>query len=261
MLYQPFFLNATSRYTRHVMDSYGISHFYTFVAENDGSGVLGIPDGCTDMLLCCSNDKRPLTVCGTGLSPRKLNVTKGERYFGVRFLPGFFMTEDNQLSFADTVGKDIFYDKLTDMCEKIIEADDFYQRIDIFLESYMRKYKEPVGDKAAAIRDRIIHTNGKDTVESIAEETGYCRRYLTRVFREAFGMTPKAFSDIIRLQCIIRLFRNGMNEVDNQRLADEFGFYDQSHLLRFFRKYLGITPKNCDQFVSADGYLEKLVII
>lgn len=262
MLYQPFFLNATSHYMRHVADKCGISHFYTFKAENDGAKALGIPDGCVDILMCCDEDNPTLIVCGTGFSPRRLYLNAGVQYFGIRFRPGCFFTEDKQLSFADVVGKDIECEQLPDTYKRMFESGDFYQMIDIFLKSYLPLYSDEAdNEKARGIMEKILQIEGCCSIEDIAEDSGYCRRHLTRVFKDAYGMTPKTFSDIIRLQNIIARFRGGMTEVDYQSLVDEFGFYDQSHLLHFFKKYLSMTPKRCDDFVSDENYLKKLIII
>lgn len=63
--------------------------------------------------------------------------------------------------------------------------------------------------------------------------------YLVRVFSREFGMGPHQYVTGRRIDTARRLLLAGMPAA---QVAQAAGFYDQSHLTRHFKRFLGITP-------------------
>ncbi|MGP3536316.1 helix-turn-helix domain-containing protein [Microbacterium sp. RD1] len=64
---------------------------------------------------------------------------------------------------------------------------------------------------------------------------------LISAVRAGIGVTPKAFADLVRFDRFVDLAGRAA-EVGWAALAVEAGFYDQSHLIRVFRRFTGLTP-------------------
>jgi len=79
------------------------------------------------------------------------------------------------------------------------------------------------------------------SVAEACERLGLSNRHLVKQFRTTVGLPPKSMARIERLQGVIRACR-GEHEVDWSRLAASFGYADQSHLIREFRRLSGTTP-------------------
>ena len=76
-------------------------------------------------------------------------------------------------------------------------------------------------------------------IEALATEMALGRRTLERVFQRTIGVSPKQFAGIRRTQHFLK----GLHQGDSlTQLAYEFGYYDQSHLIRDFKMKTGITP-------------------
>ena len=85
---------------------------------------------------------------------------------------------------------------------------------------------------------------GRATVGAIATELQWSRRRLATAFREHVGLTPKAFARVIRFDRVVRqvkAMRAGVTPAWSS-LAFECGYADQSHLVREFREFAGLTP-------------------
>ncbi|MDO6749810.1 helix-turn-helix transcriptional regulator, partial [Gilvimarinus sp. 1_MG-2023] len=80
-----------------------------------------------------------------------------------------------------------------------------------------------------------IHINDLEAL------TGYTTRSLQRQFRADMGMSPKAFSQIIRCQSAVYDI-NHSDQVAFSDLASDLGFSDQSHFSREFKKQVNTTP-------------------
>jgi AraC-like DNA-binding protein len=77
------------------------------------------------------------------------------------------------------------------------------------------------------------------TLIELARESGVSRYQLIRAFARELGLTPHAYILQRRIALAQRLIRAGCDLAD---VAARAGFYDQSHLTRWFVRQFGVTP-------------------
>lgn len=77
------------------------------------------------------------------------------------------------------------------------------------------------------------------TLIELARESGLSRYQLIRAFARELGLTPHAYILQRRIALAQRLIRSGC---DLAEVATAAGFYDQSHLTRWFVRQFGVTP-------------------
>lgn len=111
-----------------------------------------------------------------------------------------------------------------------------------------------VGDERAAMRSAIdcMHDRLGEpelSVADLAEAAGLSPFYFMRSFGRSMGMTAHAYLVQLRLGAARRLLAAGAQAAD---AAIDCGFFDQSHLIRHFRKVHGVTPGRYRTRVSAD---------
>lgn len=86
----------------------------------------------------------------------------------------------------------------------------------------------------------IISKNGNADISDISLYTALSKRQLERVFKQTAGVSPKVLTDLIRYQL---LWQDVLSEgFDVHEAVLKFGFFDQSHLLKSFKKFHGETP-------------------
>lgn len=76
-------------------------------------------------------------------------------------------------------------------------------------------------------------------LHDIEQECGMSRFHLIRMFRAHFGMPPHEFHVRARLARASVLLSRGFAQAD---VAQQMGFFDQSHLHRHFRRVFGMSP-------------------
>ncbi|AKU97964.1 Transcriptional regulator, AraC family [Labilithrix luteola] len=93
---------------------------------------------------------------------------------------------------------------------------------------------------ASRVRD-ILHDrmNETFTLNDLAREVALTRHYVVHAFKRAFGIAPYEYLMHLRVAHARVLLASGMRPVD---VAHAVGFYDQSHLNRWFHKAVGMTP-------------------
>jgi AraC family transcriptional regulator len=88
----------------------------------------------------------------------------------------------------------------------------------------------------------VLHDRYADplSLNEIAEAIGIEPERLARGFRRAFGESPGDYLRRIRVNAAATLLATTDEPIS--RVADEVGFSDQSHLTRWFGRYLETTP-------------------
>jgi AraC-like DNA-binding protein len=90
--------------------------------------------------------------------------------------------------------------------------------------------------------DRIAATGGRMPIQELATQTGFTRKHLGNLFRQQVGLSPKALARIHRFRGALQLLDRADGRVPWSELADQCGFYDQSHLVNEFRRFAGLSP-------------------
>lgn len=88
----------------------------------------------------------------------------------------------------------------------------------------------------------IMREKGKITIKEVRNRLSISERTFERHFQREIGVTPKQFANIIQFSASMKQIK----EADYTNLKDiayENGYADQSHFIRAFKRYTGLTPK------------------
>ena len=78
-------------------------------------------------------------------------------------------------------------------------------------------------------------------IADVAAEVGVSHAHLDREFRRVVGLSPRALARILRLRRML----DGIDvhsDVNWTSVASAWGWFDQSHFIRDFRRHTGVTP-------------------
>lgn len=90
--------------------------------------------------------------------------------------------------------------------------------------------------------EMIQQSGFRARIGDLCESLGLSNRHLIEQFRRVTGLTPKTASRIVRFNAVLRAAALEP-EVDWARHAFRFNYADQSHLIREFRHFAGVTPE------------------
>jgi AraC-like DNA-binding protein len=94
---------------------------------------------------------------------------------------------------------------------------------------------------------KICQSPEPPRIEELARDMRVSPRNLRRAFHEVVGLSPKAFTRIIRFQRALDA-ASDRAEVDWSEIAIQTGYYDQSHLIADFRALAGATPNSLPKY-------------
>ncbi|NJW51551.1 helix-turn-helix domain-containing protein [Salinimicrobium oceani] len=128
--------------------------------------------------------------------------------------------------------------------ERLISQPGKAEQIEILDEFFSKRIKaEPQQDHFESILDYIHNKNGNVSISEIEQNTGFSRKTLERHFRKKVGLTPKVYSQIYQFKCLLN-FLETHPEITWTQLANQTGYFDQSHMSRYVKEYLQVSPNS-----------------
>jgi len=134
--------------------------------------------------------------------------------------PGWYLCSKYPL--RDVAGNVIGLVGLMQLHDELRNAQGHTQRLAPVLKYVLEHYGEAV------------------SVEQLAQEAHLSVSQLQREFRRLFGMSPTDYLLKVRLLMARRFLEQGHSQVGE--IAQQCGFYDQSHFSRAFRTATGLRP-------------------
>ena len=129
-------------------------------------------------------------------------------------------------------------------------ADDVLDAIEALLSDRLAvgRAADPV------VRDAIgrLEADPAHPIGALAAEHGLRHPAFVARFRRATGSTPKRYAQLVRFHRLIDATPVA-DAAPWSSLAADGGYYDQSHVIRDFRRFTGYTPADYHRRVSAAG--------
>lgn len=216
-----------------------------FWTENRAAdNILVIPDTCMDIIFklgegggsfFCALDERSF-----------YSRNSGAELFGIRFY-AWTASLFSRRDFSESGGKAYctaeFFDEAPELEAAVSCAKTFEERA-MAAERLLLARLENIraSNDLLNAADFIINNRGALEISELCAHTAVSARKLERLFARTMGISPKAFSGLVRYQLLWRemALSRGFNVLD---AVEKYGYFDQAHLLNDFRKRHLMNPK------------------
>ena len=176
--------------------------------------------------------KTILTVRGPGTQATPAYCPRGAEFFGIIFKHGVYMPHLPPGTLRDR--SDAALPEVTNtsfwLNGSVWQIPD-YEHAETFVDRLVRDGR--------LVRDEIVDAVLLNQVKDVS------RRSVQRRFLQATGLTYSTVRQIERAWFAKALLQQGISILDT---IDQAGYYDQSHLTRSLKRFLGLTPLQIVQF-------------
>ncbi len=215
-------------------------------------GLLVIPDTCMDIVFAVGENGN-VTERFCTLAERSFYSTNvGAEMFGVRFYAWtaqLFSRRDFSGSKGEAFCTGEFFDGSEQLELMLSNAKTFEERVGA-AERWLTARSEKLCVNCDLLNavDHIIDCRGNVGIADVCGYTAVSPRQLERLFKRCMGVSPKAFSELVRYQLLWREMVFGeFNALD---AVEKFGYSDQAHMLNDFRKRHMMNPKQALDYAA-----------
>lgn len=192
-------------------------------------------------------EKQPLSVL-VGPQYSRVNIKVHRKLCAIRvdFLPGGMfrllgipMHElfDSSYDAVDFLGGEL--KQVNEQLQDVSTLEEGKNLIETFLLNQLSKAKEILPfDNAMRV---LLENSGQMSIEKLAALSCLSLRQFERKSTERIGMSPKMYARIIKFSKAYRL-HEAFPHLSWTSIAYRAGYYDQMHMIREFRAFVGVNP-------------------
>jgi len=197
--------------------------------------VVVLPDGRVDLFFTQSaTEPFHITLLGIETQPGQATITSLRQTYAISFKPLAikYIFQSNIANLVDkgTILPPNFWNFSAD------DLNDF----DLFCEKATKKIQSllpsEIDNRKRKLFELIYSSNGVITIKELSEKSFWSRQQINRYFNQQFGLTAKAYCNIIR-------FRASFQHIKEGKLFPQQNFADQSHFIKEVKKLSGVSPK------------------
>jgi len=195
-----------------------------------------LPDGYFDILFISIGGKPfRASLLGLAARPSTNTVAASCRVFAISFkLPAAEYILKTNISALLNTGKHLPANFWDAAFEEIEDLDSFSGVATAIMLNCLDKEMD---SRKQQLFHHIYQSAGLATVEQLADVCGWSSRQINRYFQNNFGLSLKAYCNILR-------FRASFDELHKGQLFPGEGYFDQPHFIREVNKFAGTSPKH-----------------
>ena len=119
---------------------------------------------------------------------------------------------------------------------KATDLDDFEAFCEKAAQKIQSLLPKEIDTRKQKLFELIYETNGGISVKELSEKVFWSRQQINRYFNRQFGLSLKAYCNIIRFHASFQHIKEG-------KLLPQQNFADQSHFIKEVKKLSSVTPK------------------
>ena len=140
------------------------------------------------------------------------------------------------------------------LVDRCVAAPTPSARMRLFLAWVERRVAAARPDRTVAyVARRLEASHGAASIAALRDESGSGKNRLLAGFRDAFGVSPKVYARLLRLQRTLALLDEARPR-SLAALALDAGYYDQPHMNAELRALTGLSPRALVGTRNAGGF-------
>ena len=176
-----------------------------------------------------------------------IDTAEDASVIGVHFRPGgafpFLGLPAGELADAHVDLETLWGRAAVELRERLCAAGTPAERFRLLEEALLARLFRPLihHDAVSVALDAFGRMDAGSTVQEVARRVGLSHRRFIQIFSAEVGITPKLFCRIQRFQRTIAMVRQ-IATPDWAQVAVDCGYFDQSHMIRDFLAFSGLSP-------------------
>lgn len=225
-----------------------------------GTGdVLVIPDTCMDIIIRINHTRQSIEGIFCGMQDRpyiriRNNCREHITSFAIRFYfwsAGLFLKMNFQETCNGTVGLEGLGREWEDVFKDFLYIVDVRDRIELVEDFLLKKWMDiELDSNLFNCMERMLTMPGRMPMKDICAYGGISQRQMERLFLRQIGLPPKRVMNLVRYQKVWQDMAMAPAGLNIQDTVYRYGYTDQAHLLKEFRRFHGVSPQEARKIAS-----------
>ncbi|OYU54119.1 MAG: AraC family transcriptional regulator [Chitinophagaceae bacterium BSSC1] len=204
--------------------------------------------------LLANKQMRLYTCCLVGPQTNTIKLQLGHQHVVIKvsFQPGGLyrllgIPMQELLQVEAFNASDFLGNLIIELQNQIWESENFLQMVNQ-IEEALLKFSKRLKEKLPIdqVLQNMLHAGGLMSMDKAASDACLSIRQFERQFKQRIGLSPKFYSRLIRFSNAWILKENQPN-ITWTAIAHQTGYFDQMHLIRDFKEFAAVNPKQIEQ--------------
>lgn len=229
-----------------------------------------VPNGCIELIIhlsdahcslhsgqTCWSKSPAFTLLGLYTQPYEVQFSTEVRVFGIRFFPDgirqIFGVPPATFLASYEDGVEILGPGFRDFCSRLretISTEAQIQQAEVYIRSQLHQHQQQY-DYTHQAMHLIRKLEGIADYQELTARVPISDRQLQREFKSQYGITVSDYMRLSRMNAIQKYMQGDPGSLT--QLSYELQFSDQSHFIREFKHFVGLSPgkfrKNRNKFI------------
>jgi AraC-like DNA-binding protein len=203
--------------------------------SNKAHEIVILPDGRFDIIFSySSNERYNIMQMGLGSQPEQNSIPPKIVMFAVSFkLLAIEYLLNMKAAFLLNEAHPLPNDFWGITKNDLNDFEKFCEKVSAKMLSLIRP---GIDSRKHKLFELIYSSNGSLSVKELSEKVFWSSRQINRYFNEQFGISLKAYCNILR-------FKASLQHIKDGKLFPEQDFTDQNHFIKEVKKFSGVVPK------------------
>lgn len=215
--------------------------------HDDGSDSHSIifPDASVDIIFKQRADHMEVWLCGVMNKAMQVQHQNGDRYYGIRFKPGYawaYFDKPMHSTLNQMLPLYHFFEPQAALVEHLKHDSPDLAAFEQFVQAHLLRKVNIDKLKIIDSHTQALSGKGCDSVLSAASARKLSRRHFSRCFQAMYGISPRDYANIQKLN-VLRALPQDFKHMPLVELALMLGYCDQSHMNHSLKRLTGLTPK------------------
>ncbi len=204
--------------------------------------------------LLANKQMRLYTCCLVGPQTNTIKLQLGHQHVVIKvsFQPGGLyrllgIPMQELLQVEAFNASDFLGNLIIELQNQIWESEHFLQMVNQ-IEEALIKFSKRLKEKLPIdqVLQNMLNAGGLMSMDQAASDACLSIRQFERQFKQRIGLSPKFYSRLIRFSNAWILKENQPN-ISWTAIAHQTGYFDQMHLIRDFKEFAAVNPKQIEQ--------------
>ncbi len=186
-------------------------------------------------------------ICGMHRNYFSISAHENSEMFVIQFKPHgsypFLHVAADMLNELIVPAHEVIDDSLYTLRDAMRQTDDTAEKFSA-AEHWLLSRFDPEKLPPVELLDFIQHLQEEpvDSLNALIDAYPASQKSLIDQFKKFVGLTPKYYQRILRFNDLLKRIQN-KDQISWTEIANECGYFDQSHFIKEFRHFSGFNPK------------------